>query len=357
MPDEIRLPIHSSIERAARRRELRQSVIIIAGLIGAGVTGYVVIEGWPLLDALYMTVTTLTTVGYMEVHPLSPAGRLFTVALIVTGVGAMLFVLNTIAKHLIEHQFSRIFRGGTMQEAIDRLSQHTIFCGYSRLSQMAIDQMKETGQPFVVIERDPLKVAAASQAGIACMTGDATDEDVLRAAGVQRAKQVVTLLPKDSDNLYVILTCREVNPALYILSRADDELGEKRIRRAGADTIIFPYRIGGYRIADCLLRPHVTKFVDVASLERGKSGLLIEEILIPEGAPVQGLTLRASQIRQVTNVIVAAIIGKDGELLPGPTGDTIIEAGSVLIGIGNRASLRELEKMLLGNRVLETGEA
>lgn len=348
-PKSKKQPLQENWSKESRqRRELLLSLILISAVIVVGVVGYELIEGWNAFDALYMTVTTLTTVGYMEVHPLSDSGRLFTIFLIIIGVGSVLGVLTTLARVVIERHLTWYFERRSMQKAIDALKGHSVFCGYGRLSQIAIQRLAQANVPLVVIEQDDAKIEAAIQAGCMAIKGDATRDEVLQQAGVTRAKRVISLLPKDSDNLYVILTCRELNPDLYIVSRAEDEFGEKRIKRAGADQIMYPYRVGGHRIADSLLRPNVTRFLDIAASGHTGGDLQIEEIVIPAGSSMAGATLRESNIRHRTNVMIAAVITKSGQMLFNPSGDAVLEAGATLIGLGHRKDFNELEQLLLG---------
>jgi voltage-gated potassium channel len=340
-----------------QRREVLLSLALIVAVVLVGVLGYGLIEGWDAFDALYMTVITLTTVGYMEVHPLSHAGRVFTLFLILGGVGVVLGFLSTVAKVLLEKQFSWFLERNNMQKIIDQTEGHTVFCGYGRLSKIAAMQLLQAGMTVVVIEMEDGKLDAAREAGCMVIKGDATRDEILTQAGVARAKRVISLLPKDSDNLYVILTCRELNPALYIISRAEDEFSEKRIMRAGADQIIYPYRVGGQRIADGLLRPNVTKFLDIATAGRHGGDLQIEEILIPVGSSVAGLSLRDSKIRQRTNVMIAAVITQSGEMFFNPSSEQVIEAGATLIGLGHRRDFRQLESLLLDGSEVKEGPA
>jgi len=327
--------------------ELLLSLFAIVTVLAFGTYGYHLLEGWSLFDSLYMTTITLSTVGFMEVHPMSQAGRAFTIGLIFVGVGVAMGLLTLAARIVIEHQITWIFERGNMQQHIDKLREHTIFCGYGRLSRFAIEKLVEGNMPIVVIDKNEEKINDAIADGHLAIHGDAAMDEVLLQAGVDRANRLVSLLATDSDNLYVILTSKELNPSLFILSRSEDELGERRLKRAGADRIISPYRVGGSKIAEGLMRPHVTEFLDIAA-SSGAGELEIEEILIPNDSPVQGMTLKGSNIRQKTNIIVAAIIPPSGKMVFNPSGETLIESGSTLIGMGLRSDFRELERLLLG---------
>lgn len=329
--------------------ELTLPLIAIFLVTLFGVVGYMLIEGWSFLDALYMTVITFATIGYGETHPLSQSGRLFTIVLIVIGLGVVAVIFTAITQKIVQRQFVLVFNQKKMFDAINKLRGHTIICGYGRLARIAAAELKRADTPLVLIERDPTRAAEARSSGYLVVEGDATIEDVLLTAGLQRAESVVSLLPKDSDNLYVILTSREIGPDLYILSRAEDEAGEKRLRRAGASRLMSPYRIGGHKIAEGLLRPHVTDFLDLASAG-SHSHFQIEEIQIPNQSPLIGVSLRDAELRKKTNVIVAAIISKIGEMSFNPAGDTIIEGGATFIALGKRPELTLLENLLVGGR-------
>lgn len=323
------------------------SLVAIGGLLVFGTLGYMLVEGWSTFDSLYMTVITVTTVGYSEVNPLSFHGRIFTIVLMLVGIGVAMLVLTTLARIVIERQIFWFSERSGMQKAVDSLRGHTIFCGFSRLSRIAVQQIAEAGKSLVIIDSNPERVQAAEQAGHFAILGDASDEEVLVRAGVMRASKVVTLLPKDADNLYVILSCKELNPEVYLISRAEEDTGEKRMLRAGVNRLISPYRVGGQKIADGVLRPHVTDFLDIAAA--GSQGeLAIEEILIPENSPLAGLSLAESGLRKETNIIVAAIICPQGKMAFNPEGNTIIQVGSTLIGVGKKEDFGALEHKLIG---------
>lgn len=341
------------IERSADSRESRQilfSVLAIICVLIIGTAGFLLIEGWPLLDAFYMTVITLSTVGFGEVHPLSMYGRLFAIALIFLGVGLVAFVLPTLASKLIEQQLVWFFKGKNMQSKVDKLAEHTIFCGYGKLCAITVEQFRNEDANLVIIERSPSKAALARAEGLLVVEGDASLDEVLIAAGIHRAKRLVSLLPKDSENLYVIMTSKELNPKLLLLSRAEDQVGEKRLLRAGASRIFSPYRLAGTKIANGLIRPYVTDFLDLASTGSGQQ-LTIEELKIPVGSPLVGVALKDSGIRQKGNIIVAAMISPQGEMSVNPSGETILEEESTLIGVGQKSDFEVLGEIVTGGKV------
>lgn len=320
----------------------------IAAVLLFGSLGYVLLEHWNWFDSFYMAVITLATVGYQEIHPLSTAGRAFTIVLIFVGVGVASVVIGSLARKFIDREVHWIFDRENMQDKIKEMKDHTIVCGFGRLSRNVAQQLKAAGAALVVIDRDPVRQNQAREAGFLVVNGDATAEESLSEAGIKQARRLLTLLPKDAENLYVVLTSRELNSGLFIVSRAEDEAGEKRLKRAGANQIISPYRAAGQKIAYGILRPFVADFIDVA-VSGSRPGFLIEEIKIPPRSPLSGQTLQQIGLRQKTNVIIAAVISNKGEMQFNPSGDAVLETGSTLIGLGLKKDFEALERLLVGN--------
>jgi voltage-gated potassium channel len=320
---------------------------LLLGIILTGTLGYHLIEGWGIFDSFYMTVITLSTIGYGETHPLSTLGRAFTVALIFVGLGIGTVLLGATWQRIVEGQFNRIFnRRKRMHDKIAKLTQHTVFCGYSRLGKQAALELASADHVVVVIEKDEVRASDAETQGFLVVRGDATLEETITAAGIRAAARLVTLLPRDSDNLYVILNAREVNPAIKIVTRAEDEVGGRRLKRAGADLLISSYALAARKLADGLLRPQINEFFEVAG--SGESGWKIEEIRIPDNSRACGQTLGQLALRQRAKVGIAAVISAGGELEINPDGETVIEAGATLIAIGWNDDLRVLESSVLG---------
>ncbi|MBX7143726.1 MAG: potassium channel protein [Oligoflexia bacterium] len=340
-------PVKLQRLRSSEARELFLSLAAIILLVLVGTVGYSAIEGWNWFDSLYMTVITVATIGYGETHPLSALGRGFTIVLILLGVGVASVVLSSLTRFIIQRQIIWLFDRKTMQDAIDKLTGHTIFCGYGRLARMALQSLHGSNRhQIVLIDSDEERASTAAEDDIFVVKGDATNEEALLAAGIKRAQRLVTLLPKDADNLYVVLTAKELNPNIDIMSRAADEKGEKRLTRAGAARIISPYRVSGQKIADGILRPYVTDFLELAG-SAGRTDLAIEEIRIPDNSPLTGHTLEEAQLRQRANIMVAAIIKKDGQMVFNPNKETMLESGSTLIGFGHKSDFAKLEKLLI----------
>ncbi|RMD85591.1 MAG: potassium channel protein [Candidatus Dadabacteria bacterium] len=326
-------------------KEIALAIIAVLSILIIGTTGFRLIEGWNTFDSLYMTVLTISTVGFREVHPLSDHGRLFAIFLIFLGVSTATAVFTTVAKALIQQQVTRVFRRQRMDETIERLSSHTIICGYGRLSRITASVLQESGLGVVIVDSGETGFERAVADGFLAVHGDATSEDALLKAGIKKAARLISLLPKDSDNLYVILTARELNPDLYIISRSEDETGEKRLIQAGADKVTAPYRIGGHKIANSVLRPYVTDFLDLA-VSNSSESLQIEEILIPKGCPIDGVTLREANIRKTANVIIVAVISESGEMIFNPSSDTVIKSGTTIIGMGLKQEFEKLQSLL-----------
>lgn len=328
------------------------SDLVLAGmmlviLFAIGTLGYMGIEGWGAFDAFYMTVITLATIGYGETHPLSTMGRAFTIVLIFFGIGIGTALIGSVWRVTIEGQVARIFdRRRKVQERIAALQGHTIFCGFSRLGRVAAGELRRAGTEVVVIESNEARATDAEDSGFLVVKGDATTDEALLSAGLRKAGRLVTLLPRDSDNLYVILTARELNPTLYIVSRAEDEVGEKRLKRAGVNRLVSTYRLAARKLADGLLRPYVTDFFEFAGT--GDDGWKIEEIRITADSPVCGKTLKDLALRQTANVSIAAIVAPNGQLELNPGGDAVLAAESMLLAIGWHADIKNLESLVVG---------
>jgi voltage-gated potassium channel len=267
--------------------------------------------------------------------------------LIVVGLGIGTVVLGSAWRAAVENQFFKLFDSRRkVLDTIQSLQGHTIFCGFSRLGRVSADELRKNGETIVIVEFNEIRARDAEGSGFLVIRGDATLDETLMAAGIKKAGRLISLLPRDSDNLYVILTAREINPSLYIVSRAEDEVGEKRLKRAGVDRLISTYRLAARKLADGLLRPYITDFFDIAGT--GESGWTIEEIRIPKTSPVCGKTLGDLALRQKANVSVAAIINPEGQLQLNPAGDSILSADATLLAIGWDSDIKTLEKLVIG---------
>ncbi|HXZ27386.1 MAG TPA: potassium channel protein [Terriglobales bacterium] len=327
--------------KALRNLKLVLAALLLLTLVG--MAGFHYIEGWPWFDGLYMTVTTFTTIGYQEVHPLSHAGRVFNLFLIFAGVGLLFLTIGTLTQALLEFELTSFFGRRRMEREIGRLSDHYILCGAGRVGRSAARELIRRPAPFVIIEQNEDKVAHVGAGEWLTLIGDATQESVLRQAQIERARGLVAATTTDATNIYIVLTARALNPKLRILARASEEDAEKHLLTAGADSVISPYTFAGHRIAQSFLRPNVLDFLDIATARKGKLGLEIEEVFVERASRFAGATIEGSRIRQEMGVIVLAI--KRGESMRfNPSPEDAIEQGDYLIVMGERANLDRLEE-------------
>lgn len=328
--------------------ELRERLVLTAGLIlliiSFGTFGYMVIEGWSLFDALYMTIITLTTVGYREVHELSFRGQLFTIILLIIGVGTVFYALSTGAKIILEGELQEIFGRKRLEKKIKDLKDHYIICGYGRMGRIIARELEEKNFVFVAIERS--SEVASDREDALIYRGDATKDEVLKALRIDRARGLISVLPTDAENMYVVLSARELNPALTIVARAGDEGSEKKLLRAGADRVVSPYHIGGLRIAHTVLKPAVVDFIEFAT-KSGNIDLQMEEISIQQHCGLVGLTLDECGIGRELGIIIVGIKTQAGEMKFNPTFRSTISAGDTLIALGEISKLKTLEDMAM----------
>jgi voltage-gated potassium channel len=329
------------------RRRLVRVLLLLAALLVAGTGGYMIIEGWRLLDAVYMTVITLSTAGFNEVHPLSDAGHLFTIALITTGVSTVAYAAGTIGEYVIGGRLGGSLQRQRMQHEIDRLEGHYIVCGYGRVGRQVVDELDARGLRPVVVEPSDAAVSS-DEPGPLRIRGDATDDRALRQAGIERAAGLVAVAGDDATNIVVTLSARALNPDLLIVARAIQVEAEDKLRRAGATHVISPYRIGGQRIVTQLLHPRITDFLDVV-VHRGSLELWLEEITVASDGPVAGRPLGETAIWGPDGVKVLAVGRRNGELITSPRKDLRLEADDVLIALGTLEQL-EAARQAAGDR-------
>lgn len=325
------------------RKQFVLSLLFIAIVIIFGTAGYSIIEDWSFFDALYMTIITITTVGYGEVLPLSGGGRVFTLFLIVFGVGTILYTFNNAARIVIEGEIQEIFGRTKLEKRIKELKDHYIVCGYGRMGSVICKELKDKGARFVVVEREPV-ASESVDSDILFVRGDATKDEVLKEAGIERAKGLISVLPTDAENLYVVLSAKVLSPELHIVARAGEEGSEQKLLRAGADRVVSPYHIGGLRIAHTVLQPTVVDFIEFAT-RSGNIDLQMEEVYVNEGSSITGTTLDQCGIGRELGIIIVAIKRSGGDMRFNPTFKTVIKPGDVLIALGERTKLRVLEDM------------
>lgn len=318
-------------------------MIIPVLVFGMGIFGYMLIEGWSFSESFFMTIITLTTVGFGEVRPLSPPGRWFTAVLILLGVSTIAYSLGVAGEYLLTADVPQRLRRRQMQNAIKKLQDHVIVIGYGRVGQSAVAALQDSALPMVLIEKIEDSAQEAVDSGLIVIKGDATDDDVLQEAGIACAKTLIVCTGDTRDNLFIVLSARGLNPNLRIIARSDAESKAKMLR-AGADRVVSPYQTGGKYMANIALRPHVADFLDVVTLDNGLE-LWLEELTIAAGSELVGQTMRQADIRRRTGVTLAAILRHETNELVTPEAATRLEIGDKLIVLGSRAQLAAMEAL------------
>ncbi|HEX6931270.1 MAG TPA: potassium channel protein [Streptosporangiaceae bacterium] len=324
-------------------RRIQLALGLVLAVIVAGSIGYVVL-GFDVLDALYQTVTTITTVGFREIHPLGTAGKIFTIVLILAGVGTALYAFSVVLETLVEGHLRRHFERRRMERNIARMTGHTIVCGWGRVGRAVGSYLSGQGADVVVVDLDASRVA---ETPYPALIGDVTDDDVLRTAGVMRARALVTAINTDAENVYVTLSARALRPDLVIVARARNEESESKLLRAGATRVVNPQRIGGQRIAAAALQPNVVEFLDVV-MHEGSLEFRLEEVSIRQGSRLAGLTLADADVGERTGSLVLALRDHDGQFAANPPPHTPLAAGDVLIAIGTEQQLSALQRVAHG---------
>jgi voltage-gated potassium channel len=318
------------------------AVVLLGSVTAGGTLGYMLIEGWSAWDAFYMTVITITTVGYREVHDLSHAGQAFTVALLVGGVGAALYTFTLLAAAVVEGRLPKHLQQRRLARMLDTVKDHFIICGYGRIGSTIAQQLARQHVPLVVIERDPHRAQAAIESGLLAIEADASREDVLARAGIERARGLIAAVGTDAENVYAVLTARVLRPDLFIVGRAESEDAIIKLKRAGANRVVSPYQIGAVQMAQTALRPAVVDFVELATSSENLE-LAMEEIAISAGSRIADRTLLDAGLRQRFGVIVVGIQHQDDRMEFNPIPEAVIRRGDKLVVLGQPESLRKLE--------------
>jgi len=333
-------------------RTLTRRVAAIAGLLSFtilfGTAGFVLFAGYPAFDAFYMTLITISTVGYQEIHPLTQAGRIFNSVLILVGVTVMFFAVGIITQIVIEMGLQDRFGRLRRKRLIDKLENHYIVCGYGRVGRNASQEILRAGEPLVVIDRLEARAEQAQLAGALSLMADSTRDDTLRAAGITRARGLVSALATDADNLFVILSAKTLNPKLTVVTRVSEEEAQDKLRRAGADTVFAPFSMTGHRLANALLRPHVSTFLDSATMAMGLD-VSIEQVQVTSSA-VRSKSLQDLHLNRDLGVIILAIRGAGGQMVFNPAAETVLAEGDYLIAMGAAPNLQKLEKLVTALR-------
>jgi voltage-gated potassium channel len=324
------------------RKKLFQVLSLVLLITAFGTIGYMVVEGWNFLDSLYMTVITISTTGYREVHDLSSKGMIFTIVLTVVGVGTALIAFTTGARFILEGELRQIFGRKKLERKIKELKDHYIICGYGRMGNIIAKELKEEGVQFIVVEKDP--AALEEKKDVLVVMGDATRDHTLKEAGIDKACGLISVLPNDAENLFVVLSARGLNPNILIVARAMEEGSEQKLLRAGASKVVSPYLIGGLRMAHTVLKPTVVDFIEFTT-KSGNIGLQMQEVTVQEGSILIGRSLEACTVGDDWGVIIVAIKQTTGETRFNPTHQSVIKAGDILIVLGEISKLKRFEEM------------
>jgi voltage-gated potassium channel len=340
------MAIDSPALRSLKVRLLLPLSLVVL-VVAVGTLGYHWLwrdTGGTWMDALFMTVTTITTIGYGEVRPLTTAGRLFTIFLAFTGIGSLFYTLGVVMEYLVSVRLADPMGRRRMERRIGQLEGHVIVAGMGRVGRQAAVELHEAATPFVVVDPREESVHHATERGYLTLLGDATEDEVLKRAGIERARGLIATTGSDATNTYIVLSARVLKPDLYIVARAADEAGVTKLGRAGANRAVSPYAIGGHRLAHLMLSPAVVDFFETA-LGRGSDALNIEDLAMPADSPSVGQTLDRLDIRRTTGATVLAIL-RDGSPLASPPGDLALAAGDHLLALGTGDQLRRLEKLI-----------
>jgi voltage-gated potassium channel len=324
-------------------RNLRIIVLALAVLTILGTAGFHHIEGWSWFDSFYMVLTTVTSIGYGEIHPLSNTGRIFNSVLICVGVLLLFLAIGSFTQALLEFELTDLFGRRRVEREISKLSGHYIICGAGRVGYSAARELANRPVPCVIIESDSARLEELGK-GWLTITGDATQERTLREAQIERAAGLVAATTTDATNTYIVLTARSLNPKLKIIARATNDDAQKHLLKAGADSVVSPYVFAGHRIAHSFLRPNVLDFLDIATVRDGKVEMVIEEILVGPGSSLDDTTVGNSGIHRDLGIIVLAIKPKDGPTRFNPVAQEPIRGGDYLIVMGELSRMRTLEE-------------
>jgi voltage-gated potassium channel len=323
-------------------RHLVFSFSISILIIAAGTIGYMAIEGWSFIDALYMTVITISTVGFREVNQVSEGGRIFTIFLVFSGVGFTLYVAAAVVQFMVEGRIRIILGRRRLDKKIKRLKNHYIVCGYGRIGRVLCRHLRRANINVAVIENDPERIPVMDEDGVLYIVGEATDENNLMKAGIERAKAVVAALATDTDNVFLVLTARQLAPELLIMARASQETAKIKLRAAGANVVESPYEMGAVSMAHRIIRPTVTSFLDLAFAHQRKD-IQMEEIPVSKASELVNVQLKDSGIRQNYNLIIIAIKKSDGNMLFNPSYEAVIAPNDTVIAVGEVGNLQKLE--------------
>ena len=328
-----------------KNRHLIVSIILLIAILIVGTAGYMIIEDWRFLDALYMTIITISTVGYREINQIGDPGRVFTILLVAVGVGFTLYVAAAVVQFMVEGRMRILLGRRRLDQKINRLKNHYIVCGYGRIGRVICRNLKRKPLDVVAIDKSPELIPVMDADDILYVSGDAADEASLIKAGIKRAKGLVAALATDTDNVFLVLSARQLAPELTIIARASKEAVKSKLQAAGADSVESPYEMGAVSMAHHIIRPTVTNFLDLAFAHRRKD-IQMEEIPVSQSSELVNVPLKDSGIRQNFNLIIIAIKKPDGNMLFNPSFEAAIMPEDTVIAVGELENLQKLEKIL-----------
>ncbi|HJZ82137.1 MAG TPA: potassium channel protein [Pyrinomonadaceae bacterium] len=332
--------------RPERRFRISYALLALAGALTLGTVGFHLVEGWSLTDSLYVTVQTLTTVGYGDIPPHSNRGRIFATVIMMVGAGGVALAVSTIVQSVVKWELASALDRRRMARRMSKVSNHYIICGSGRVGTQVIKDLLAGDETCVVVENEQQRAASFAEMGLTVQVGDATLEQTLLDVGVERAKGLAACLPNDADNVYVVLTARDINPKLRIVARAVDTQGEAKLIRAGANHVVAPTMIGGHRLALALTKPVVSEFVD--AFTESQLALRFEECEVVAGSPLAGQELSSIVKREDVDVVIMSVRHPDGNIVFNPPGETKITSGDILISIGRVEALLALTRLASG---------
>ena len=327
-------------------KHLLVSILLSLMIFSIGTGGYMIIEGWDLIDSIYMTIITVTTVGFSEIHQMSKSGRIFTIGLVFAGVGFFLYVASALVQFMVEGQIQNILGRRRLNKKIRHLKNHHIVCGYGRIGRVLCKHLNaHPALKLVVVEKDPERIPEMESDSMLYISGDASEEENLLKAGIKQAKILIAALATDIDNVFLVLTAKQLNPNIFIVARASDKRAKSKLQAAGANRVESPYDVGAVSMAYRVLRPSVTSFLDLVFAHNRKD-IQMDEIPVAPSSLLVGIMLKDSGIRQRFNLIIIAIKKSNNEMMFNPSFETVIKSGDTVIAMGKSDDLLELEKML-----------
>jgi voltage-gated potassium channel len=330
-----------TVKKVLRYRKILVLGTLLLVVLAAGTGGYILLSGVPFIDALYMTIISITTVGFREVIPLTPTGKIFTIALIVVGLGIVLYFFQTIVEDALEGRIRKILGRRKMEKNMARMRNHVVVAGFGRMGEIVCKELDEAQVDFLIIESSPQRYALAEEFNYPVLNANATDESALQAAGIEKARIFISLLSDDADNILSVITARELNPSLLIIARALDTANEKKMFRAGASRVVSPYELTSHRIVRMVEKPNIVDFFDVL-LSAQDYTLSLEELLVGERSGFNGQPIREAGFRERFKAIIVAV-RRGKEMIFNPSPDLVINSGDILILIGEREALKSLD--------------